>query len=121
MSTLVVANLKSSTTSPPQILNSANTEIGEFCRAWVNFVGTGTVTIRGSFNVTSITDNGTGDYTVNFTNALPDANFAANTSSGPSGAITQPQNYAAGSYRFTCINTSSTAVDPANVNVSIFR
>jgi hypothetical protein len=45
------------------------------CRAWVNFNGTGTVAIRASGNVSSITDNGTGDYTVNFTTALPDANY----------------------------------------------
>jgi hypothetical protein len=45
-------------------------------RAWVNFDGTGTVAIRASFNVTSITDNGTGDYTVNFTTAMPDANYS---------------------------------------------
>jgi hypothetical protein len=49
------------------------------CRAWVNFDGTGTPAINGSGNVTSITDNGTGDYTVNFTNALPDANYSAHT------------------------------------------
>ena len=45
------------------------------CRAWVNFNGTGTVAIRASGNVSSITDNGAGDYTVNFTNAMPDANY----------------------------------------------
>jgi hypothetical protein len=45
-------------------------------RAWVNFDGTGTVAIRANYNVASITDNGTGDYTVNFTTALADANFA---------------------------------------------
>ena len=45
-------------------------------RAWVNFNGTGTVAIRASGNVSSITDNGTGDYTVNFTNALSDSNFS---------------------------------------------
>jgi len=45
------------------------------CRAWVNFNGTGTVAIRASGNVTSITDNGTGNYAVNFTNAMPDANY----------------------------------------------
>jgi len=45
------------------------------CRAWVNFNGTGTVAIRASGNVSSITDNGTGDYTVNFTNAMPDTNY----------------------------------------------
>ena len=46
------------------------------CRAWVNFNGTGTVAIRASGNVSSITDNGTGDYTVNFSTAMPDANYA---------------------------------------------
>jgi hypothetical protein len=46
------------------------------CRAWVNFDGTGTVAIRASGNVTSITDNGTGLYTINFTTALPDTNYA---------------------------------------------
>lgn len=46
------------------------------CRAWVNFNGTGTVAIRDSGNVTSITDNGTGDYTVNFTTAMPDVNYS---------------------------------------------
>jgi hypothetical protein len=50
------------------------------CRAWVNFNGTGTVAIRASGNVTSITDNGVGDYTVNFTTAMPDANYCASLS-----------------------------------------
>jgi len=48
-------------------------------KAWVNFNGTGTVAIVGSFNVSSITDNGTGDYTVNFTTAMPNANYAVVT------------------------------------------
>jgi hypothetical protein len=52
---------------------SAATAYG--CRAWVNFDGTGTVAIRGSGNVSSITDNGTGDYTVNFTTAMPDTSY----------------------------------------------
>jgi hypothetical protein len=46
------------------------------CRAWVNFNGTGTVAIRASGNVSSITDNGTGDYTINFTTAMPDADYS---------------------------------------------
>jgi hypothetical protein len=49
------------------------------CRAWVNFNGGtntgGFCTIRGSGNVTSVADNGSGDYTINFTNAMPDANY----------------------------------------------
>jgi hypothetical protein len=46
------------------------------CRAWVNFNGTGTVAIRASGNVTSITDNNVGSYTINFTTALVDANYS---------------------------------------------
>jgi len=46
------------------------------CRAWVNFSGTGTVVIRVSGNVSSITDNGTGNYRVNFSTALVDANYS---------------------------------------------
>ena len=56
------------------------------CRAWVNFNGSGTVSIRGSGNVTSITDDGTGLYTINFTNAMPDTNYTVvmcnNTNNG---------------------------------------
>jgi hypothetical protein len=55
-------------------LNPSGTENYK-CRAWVNFNGTGTVAIRAAGNVASITDNGTGDYTVNFTTALPDADY----------------------------------------------
>jgi hypothetical protein len=51
------------------------------CRAWVNFNGTGTVAIRASGNVTSITDNGTGDYTVNFTTTMVDANYGVSVGS----------------------------------------
>ena len=46
------------------------------CRAWVNFQGTGTPAVRAGGNVSSITDNGEGDYTINFTNAMPDRNYA---------------------------------------------
>lgn len=71
-----------------QWLNSDGTENYK-CRAWVNFNGTGTVAIRAAGNVSSITDNGTGDYTVNFTTAMPDANYCTVTSlSSPN------QNYA---------------------------
>lgn len=77
MSTLSVTTLKSKTAStPPAIQDINGVGVGTFCRAWVNFNGTGTVAIRAAFNVTSITDNGVGDYTVNFTNAMPDANYS---------------------------------------------
>jgi len=54
------------------------------CKAFVNFNGTGTVAIRASYNVSSITDNGTGNYTVNFTTALADANYCALATTGSS-------------------------------------
>jgi len=57
-----------------------STAVAYGCRAWVNFNGTGTVAIRASGNVTSITDNGTGDYTVNFTTAMPDSNYSVSGS-----------------------------------------
>jgi hypothetical protein len=61
------------------------------CKAWVNFNGVGTVAIRSSYNVSSITDNGTGLFTVNFTTAMPNTNYAAvastrrNSTSGGAG------------------------------------
>lgn len=58
-------------------------------RAWVNFNGTGTVAIRASGNVSSITDNGVGDYTVNFTTAMPDTNYSASGFASGGGATYQ--------------------------------
>lgn len=74
--TLTASIIKNDTTSPTQFQNSAGTEIGTLCRSWVNFNAVGTVTIRASFNVSSITDNGVGLFTINFTNAMPDANYS---------------------------------------------
>jgi hypothetical protein len=68
--TLVITTLSDGTNS-----TSATNCIQGSAKAWVNFNGTGTVAIRASYNVSSITDNGTGQYTVNFTNALADANY----------------------------------------------
>jgi len=93
------------------------------CRAWVNFDGTGTVAIRGSGNVSSITDNGTGDYTVNFTTAMPDANYAY----APAQLTTGNASWA---YGFTTISTTAFrmrtvtngSVDDFNqVSLAIFR
>jgi hypothetical protein len=50
--------------------------------AWVNFNGTGTIAIRANFNTASLTDNGTGDYTVNFATALSDSNYAWSGNAG---------------------------------------
>jgi hypothetical protein len=82
------ADLATDAVSTSKLLNGAVTtaklgsaEASGLCKAWVNFNGTGVVAIRASYNVSSITDNGTGDYTVNFTTALADANFAASVKS----------------------------------------
>jgi len=74
----VVGQIRSNATStPPTFADSAGTQIGTLCRAWVNFNGTLTnpITPRASFNVSSVTKNGTGDYTINFTNAMTDTNY----------------------------------------------
>ena len=77
MSTLNVANIQSLTTSTlPVVKNSAGTEVGRYVRAFVRINGTGTASITSEFNVSSITDHGTGDYSATFTNAFADANYA---------------------------------------------
>ena len=107
------------------------------CRAWVNFNGKNTVAIRDSGNVSSITDNGNGDYTVTFTTAMPDANHCAvigavnrqdnssinQTSGFHSSDSSTADNYGAGSIRISTAkppNSGSTA-DVDTVNVAIFR
>ena len=94
------------------------------CRAWVNFDGTGTPAIRASGNVSSITDNGTGDYTVNFTTAMPDANYGASITSSVSGAYTFALfngTYTSSAVQLNTSDVTSTLRDPATVCVAIFR
>lgn len=98
------------------------------CRAWVNFNGQGTVAIRGQGNVTSITDNAVGDYTVNFTTAMPDVNYAFNgmcTNSGTNIDTVVNQNLttvpSTSSMRITVIRPGTGVQDVTNVCVSIFR
>ena len=71
MSTLNVSNITDGTTTvgTSYVVNGS-------AKAWVNFNGTGTVAIRDSFNISSLADNGTGVYTITFTNAFSDANYA---------------------------------------------
>jgi len=98
------------------------------CRAWVNFNGTGTVAIRASGNVSSITDSGTGDYRVNFTTAMSDVNFvcevsAYDASSGASAIKVQPyRTVSTSSQPVLCTNAAGTAsTDLDQVHVTIFR
>lgn len=130
-----VTSISSASANTPVILGDSGTNYNT-CRAWINFDGTGTPAIRGSFNVSSITDNGTGDYTINFTTVMPDANYAvtascSNASSGAnffgnvtlfvatSGATSQAPTTSA--FRFIAYNNVSSLIDPQYVNVSVFR
>ena len=81
MSTLSTANIQTKAANTPPVIKDVNgAECGTFCRAWVNFNGSaGAVSVRGSFNVSSVTENATGDYTINFTTAMSDANYAVTT------------------------------------------
>jgi hypothetical protein len=98
-------------------------------RAWVNFNGTGTVAIRASGNVSSITDNGTGDYTVNFTTAMSDANYSPVAMIGqlnPTSSIRGVVISAAAAptttaLRVSNVNISAIAEDQLYYCVSIFR
>lgn len=95
------------------------------CKAWVNFGGVGTVSIRASGNVTSITDNGTGDYTVNFTSALADpfyafgGAFSANGGNGPGGLLPILNNTT--SCRVRTIDNANNLFDPTDVYCLFFR
>jgi hypothetical protein len=108
---------------------SAGTVYPEFqCRAWVNFNGTGTVAIRASGTVSSITDNGVGDYTVNFTTAMPDANYSiqlcmkdGGTAANFSSSISNAADPTAGAIRLKTTSSAPSAVDVNIVTVAIFR
>lgn len=122
MSTLKVSTIKSLTASTPSSFQDTNgVEVGQLCRAWVNFNGSGTVAIRDSFNCSSITDNGTGDYTVNFAAAMPTANYgvmqSANQDSSYIG-LASPLTLATGSVRMRTsrnINNAGTLYLGANL------
>jgi hypothetical protein len=99
------------------------------CRAWVNFNGTGTVAIRASGNVSSITDNGVGYYIVNFTTAMPDVNYAIVNNASDDGAAATIS-CTSGTWGGTSQTTTSAIIfvgvagagnDRTYVGVSIFR
>jgi hypothetical protein len=109
----------------PGVANDA-----QLCKAWVNFNGTGTVAIRAAYNVSSITDNGTGDYTVNFTTALADAQYAvagsvtglANYNSARVFNVYDGQPSSASSVRVLCKSSAAASTfDEANMTVIISR
>ena len=129
MSTLRVNNINDASGG------TSNLNIPGTAKAWVNFNGTGTVAIRASFNVSSITDNGTGDYTVNFATAMVDADYAfvasanqasafANADAAVVGPRRATNGFSTSSIRFDVSPNSSTsgaAADSLACSVAIFR
>lgn len=134
------ADLASNAVSTSKILNGAVTidkmganEASGLCKAWVNFNGTGAVAIRAQYNVSSITDNGVGNYTVNFATALADANYSwvsgqrRNTTIDAS--ILQIQAYSDSAQTASALQVIGYAVNPATsgledpltVNIAVFR
>ena len=99
------------------------------CRAWVNFNGTGTVAIRASGNVSSITDNNTGDYTVNFTTAMVDANYVVSAISLPTLDYRERMKlFNTGGYSVTAFGIANgnagdfnTLFDSSMITVAVFR
>jgi hypothetical protein len=124
MSTLVAQTISNGTVST----SSANVIQGS-AKAWVNFNGQGTVAIRASYNVSSITDNGVGNYTVNLTNAMVDADYAIasiNCPIDPGGGIiaVSPSNsfpQTTTTFRLIYQNYVGSTFDIANCYAVIFR
>ena len=133
--TIIVDTINSSVASTPPVFQANGTEVGTLCRAWVNFNGTGTVAIRASFNVSSITDNGVGDYTVNLTNAMPDINYTSNINYSPiygtyytagarlfsAGAALTEQAPTTSAFRFSTGFITGNEQDPKYVLVTVCR
>jgi hypothetical protein len=118
--TLVITTLSDGTNS-----TSATNCIQGSAKAWINFNGTGTPAIRASYNVSSITDNGTGDYTINFTNAFADINYSTvgfcGGSTGEAVASLGASTYSTSAVQVKTRTVLDAAQDPAIYCVAIFR
>ena len=127
--TMITSATAAADVPKPTALSTASGSAPSYsARAWVNFNGNGTVAIRGSGNISSITDNGTGDYTVNFTTAMSDSNYAvtvgydASPSSDTRSTHTfDMYNFLTGSVRVLTSGASITAADFPYVFLAIFR
>jgi hypothetical protein len=120
-----MSTIKTETLSTPSNATvPVDTVVNGTAKAWVNFNGTGTVAIRRAFNVASITDNGTGDYTVNFTTAMPDANYCFQANGYTSKTFNENNSSivrTTTAIRMATRESSSNAfTDPAQVSVAIF-
>lgn len=127
LTTPTIAAVKSASAgTPTQFQDSAGTQVGTLCRAWVNFDGS-TGTILASFNVSSVTKNNTGDYTINFTNAMPDANYSAigmAKDGGTNGVFVELPpggTYSTTAVSIYCVQRTGGLIDTPITNVAIFR
>ena len=126
MSTLSVGTIKSATSAPPVFQNSSGTEKGQLAKMWINFDGANTIAIRDSFNVSSITDNGTGDYTISFSNAMSNDDYCAVGTctylmgTVPRFRILSGYVWATGSIRVITGYTDTTGADHEVVGVAVF-
>ena len=114
-----------STIKVDTIKNTSNVEVFT-CKAWVNFNGTGTVAIRGSGNVTSITDVSSSKYRVNFATAMPDANYSTTSmgdvANGANVIINSGETPPATSFiELRTYNISWAGVDSSYVFIAVFR
>jgi hypothetical protein len=121
-----ITSVASNAADTPVILQDSSSNSAT-CRAWVNFNGTGTPAIRADFNVSSIGDVGPGQFTVNFSNAMPDANYSTTTSieitvASSSYAVPLLSNQVSGSVRINAFGANTLGTpDPTLVCVAVFR
>lgn len=130
MSTLKTGIVQNNTgTGAPVFKNNSGTEIGQLAKAWINLDGTGTISIRNQFNVSSITDMATGIYKITFTTAMPNANYVVVTTSGAnSSGFSVIHDSGSGNYRAPTVNdflvrhanSTGTTYDRQQVAVAVF-
>ena len=106
--------------TPPQFNDGGGTQTGTLCRAWAKFNGTAG-TLTSSFNVSSITKNATGNYNVNFTNAMPDANYSGSFCGNGLAQIPVFYSPTTGNVQVLYYNTAGTPVDNTICVLTIFR
>ena len=113
--------IQSSTTeTPPQFNDGSGAQIGTLCRAWAKFNGTAG-TLTSSFNVSSVTKNATGNYSVNFTNAMPDANYSGSFCGNGLAQIPVFYLPATTNVQVLYYTTAGTSVDNTICTLTIFR
>jgi hypothetical protein len=124
--TPTVATIKSAASLTPTVFqDSSGVPIGTFCRAWAFFNGVGGVAIGASFNVSGIVRNALGNYTVTFTNAMPDANYASICTVAPYNAFGDNATTLNPTTTTVDINTTAGGLfvlaDNSGISIAIFR